>query len=288
MTHLPTNLAQLPFVKAHGTGNDFVVVDAVAHTVDFDAQQVVQLCNRHQGIGADGLLRIARTSDFDVSDANYFMDYRNADGSVAETCGNGLRVFARMLIELGYEQAGRFTIGTRAGTVTAIVDPEDTHFSNVAIEMGIPRHSNEASDVGVTTELGTVTGKPLFMPNPHCVVIVGDVADAGNLHSAPVITADDIFPQGANVEFIASKGSSHIAMRTHERGVGETLSCGSGACAAAIVWANEADLETPWSIQVDVLGGTVYVDCADSGMLTLRGPAQIVAQGTVLGDSWTI
>jgi diaminopimelate epimerase len=288
MTHTPSNLAQLPFVKAHGTGNDFVVVDAVAHTVDFDGPQVAFLCNRHQGIGADGLLRIARASDFNVADARYFMDYRNADGSIAETCGNGLRVFARMLVELGYEQAGPFTIGTRAGTVTAFVDREDTNFSNVSIEMGIPRGIDEAAHVDVATDLGSFTGKPVFMPNPHCVVIVDEVADAGNLLSPPVIAAPTIFPQGTNVEFVASKGSSHISMRTHERGVGETLSCGSGACAAAFVWATEEGLESPWTIRIDVLGGTVYVDCDESGSLTLRGPAQIVAQGTVLGDSWTI
>jgi diaminopimelate epimerase len=264
------------------------VVDAVAHAVDFHAQQVAELCDRHQGIGADGLLRIARASDFNVADASYFMDYRNADGSIAETCGNGLRVFARMLVELGYEQAGPFTIGTRAGTVTAIVDPEDAQFSNVAIEMGIPRCSDEAADVVVTTDLGSFTGKPVFMPNPHCVVMVGEVAHAGTLHSAPLIAAHSIFPNGANVEFIARKGTKHIAMRTHERGVGETLSCGSGACAAAFVWATESHLESSWTVQVDVLGGTVYVDCDESGSLTLRGPAQIVAQGTVLGDSWTI
>jgi len=288
MTHTPSKLAQLPFVKAHGTGNDFVVVDAVAHTVNFESQQVADLCDRHTGIGADGLLRIALASVFEIADANYFMDYRNADGSVAETCGNGLRVFARMLIELGYEQVGSFTIGTRAGTVTATVDPQDAEFANIAIEMGTPQLSPDSSLVGVSTESGTFSGVPVFMPNPHCVVIVDDAADAGSLHTAPALDAEGVFPQGANVEFISRTAADHITMRTYERGVGETLSCGSGACAAAAVWAREEGLELPWTVQIDVLGGTVYVDCNESGILTLRGPAQIVAQGTMLGDSWTI
>ena len=288
MTLTPANLTQLPFVKAHGTGNDFVVVDAVAHTLNLDAQQVSDLCDRHKGIGADGLLRIALASEFDVADARYFMDYRNADGSIAETCGNGLRVFARMLIELGYEQVGSFTIGTRAGTVLATVDPVDEQFANVAIEMGIPKVSAQLSHVGVTTESGTFSGVPVFMPNPHCVVTVDDTAEAGALHAAPALDDHGIFPQGANVEFIARTAGDHITMRTYERGVGETLSCGSGACAAASVWANQEGLELPWSVRVDVLGGTVHVDCSESGTLTLRGPTQIVAQGTVLGDSWTI
>jgi diaminopimelate epimerase len=203
MTHTPANLAQLPFVKAHGTGNDFVVVDAVAHEVNFESQQVADLCDRHTGIGADGLLRIALASDFGIVDANYFMDYRNADGSVAETCGNGLRVFARMLIELGYEQVGRFTIGTRAGTVTATVDQQDAQFANIAIEMGSPQLSSDSSLVGVSTESGAFSGVPVWMPNPHCVVIVDDAADAGSLHTAPVLDTEVVFPQGANVEFIS-------------------------------------------------------------------------------------
>jgi len=286
MTSTPANSAQLPFVKAHGTGNDFVVVDAVADKLDLDAKQVANLCNRHQGIGADGLIRIVRSSEFEVADANYFMDYRNADGSIAETCGNGLRVFARMLIELGYEQMGTFSIGTRAGTVTATVEPGDVQFANIAIEMGHPRQSASAL-VGVTTDSGTFSGVPVFMPNPHCVVIVTDLDNAGSLRTAPALDDLVVFPQGANVEFIARRAAHHITMRTFERGVGETLSCGSGACAAATVWATHENLELPWSVQVDVLGGTVFVDCSEAGSLTLRGPAQVVAQGTLLGDSWT-
>ena len=287
MNNSHSDAAQLPFFKAHGTGNDFVVVDAVAQELQLDARQVAQLCDRHRGLGADGLLRIAHANEFGVEDANYFMDYRNADGSVAETCGNGLRVFARMLIDLGYEKRGQFTIGTRAGTVHATVTPEDTNFADVAIEMGQPNLALSTRRVIVTTEAGSWDGVPVFMPNPHCVTVVADVFSVGALLEAPTIDLVDSFPEGANVEFISGLDQNHITMRTYERGVGETLSCGSGACAAASVWAISQGLTAPWNIQVDVLGGTVHVDCSASGKVTLRGPAVVVATGTVLGHEWT-
>lgn len=280
----PTNL---PFVKAHGTGNDFVVIDAVSQDIDFTPLQVALLCDRHRGLGADGLLRIALASEFGVDDAKYFMDYRNADGSIAETCGNGLRVFARMLVELGYEEVGTFRIGTRAGTVTAVIDLGDREFRNVAIGMGQPNLEASAATVTVSTEAGSWIGVPVFMPNPHCVSLVEDSSTVGTLHDAPVISPLNMFPAGANVEFVSAHSDLHILMRTHERGVGETLSCGSGACAAASVWAINHGLELPWTIRVDVLGGTVFVDCDLAGRLTLRGPATVVAKGIVQGDLWT-
>jgi len=286
MTASTQNLEHLPFVKAHGTGNDFIVVDAVAQVIDLNANQVARLCDRHKGLGADGLLRIAPASEFGVSDAKFFMDYRNADGSIAETCGNGLRVFARMLIELGYENFGVFAIGTRAGTVTAMVYAQDEHFQDIAIRMGQPGIDHSHERVDVTTENGTYSGIPVFMPNPHCVSIVDNVVAVGDLIAVPTLRPNDLFPNGANIEFITGHGEAHVVMRTHERGVGETQSCGSGACAAASVWAIRQGLDSPWTIQVDVLGGTVHVDCDELGVLTLRGPAQLIAHGTVQSDLW--
>jgi diaminopimelate epimerase len=192
-----------------------------------------------------------------------------------------------MLIELGYDNSGKFTIGTRAGTVTAIVEEQDVHFQDVAIRMGHPGMDFAQVEIAVTTERGSYIGAPVFMPNPHCVSIVEDVATVGDLIAAPTVHPIDIFPNRTNVEFIAERGVAHIIMRTHERGVGETLSCGSGACAAASMWAVRNRFDAPWSIQVDVLGGTVHVDCDDLGVLTLRGPAHVVANGIVHGDIWT-
>ncbi len=280
MTQLPAQTSPgLPFTKGHGTGNDFIVVDAVALEVYLSADDVRTMCDRHKGIGADGILRVAFASEFAVTDAKYFMDYRNADGSIAETCGNGLRVFARFLVEHGYEARGTFTIGTRGGTVSATVRADDPEFTDIAIAMGKPQLV-AADDIYVFTEEGNWPGIGVHMPNPHCVTVVDDIDDAGELVDAPNVTPPGIFPLGVNVEFIAEVSDTHIAMRTYERGVGETLSCGSGACAAGYVWAMNQGLATPWTVQIDVLGGTVYVDGATDGLLTLRGPAEFVATGT--------
>ena len=278
----------LAFLKAHGTGNDFVVIDSVQHHLEVSSAQVVALCDRHTGIGADGLLRVAKADEFDVTDAQYFMDYRNADGSIAETCGNGLRVFARYLVEHQLESPGHFAIGTRAGTVQAYVDPHDTEFRNIAINMGNPGESLIEATPVVTTEISHWNGQAVFMPNPHCVTVVADTRAVGTLHDSPHIAPAEIFPAGANVEFIHGVSDTHIVMRTFERGVGETLACGSGACAAAHVWAQKNHLSSKWTVQVDVLGGTLFVDSNDDGALVLRGPAEFVATGQLYGDQWQI
>ena len=278
-------ISGVPFLKGHGAGNDFILLDAKSGGVNPTNQIVEQLCDRRKGIGADGVLRIAPASEFSVDDAKYFMDYRNADGSLGMTCGNGLRVTARFLVEKGYESAGNFTIGTRAGTVKAFVDPADEKFNNIAIDMG-SFSAIDSEQIYVTTETGTWPASGISTPNPHAVAIVNSIWDAGALGDYPTVAPEQSFPEGVNVEFVEPKSPTHIAMRTHERGVGETLACGSGSCAAAQVWARKNELEPGWSVQVDLLGGTVYVDHDVSGMLTLRGPARFVASGIISPQLW--
>ena len=154
--------------------------------------------------------------------------------------------------------------------------------------MGQPSSSLIATTPTVTTEISNWPGVAVFMPNPHCVTIVEDVHAAGALLDAPHIAPTEIFPDGANVEFIEGLDRAHIKMRTFERGVGETLACGSGACAAAYVWALRNDLPADWTVQVDVLGGTLFVDSIDQGTLVLRGPAEIVFSGHLIGEQWQI
>ncbi len=276
-----------PFRKGHGTGNDFIVVSGL-DGLEVSPKQAISLCDRHLGIGANGILRVANasefSSEFDLADASYFMDYTNADGSKSATCGNGLRVFARYLVEAGLEKRGQFQIGTRAGAVAVEISETDADFANIAITMG--SLSLGPMDVTVSTESGSWPAVCLGGMNNHAVSVVSDVADAGSLTQIPTALPDETYPDGVNFEFIAPISPKHISMRTHERGVGETLSCGSGACAAAYVHATSNNLNAPWTVQVDVLGGTVFVDSSVDGTLTLRGPAQFVASGTIESHSW--
>ena len=264
---------RLPYLKGHGTGNDFVVIADLDEQIDLTPAAVKAICDRHLGIGADGVLRVIRQG------AHFFMDYRNADGSIAETCGNGLRVFARYLIEHSLESHGTFAVGTRAGIVQITVDQDDTQFDNVAVRMGLAQSPQNEREPQVTTDCGSWTAAARFIPNPHCVAVVDDMFSVGGLHDCPTVSPHEIFPDGANFEFVEERGTHHIGMRTYERGVGETQACGSGACAAADVWAHRNNLGDVWTVQVDVLGGTVCVDSDADRVLTLRGPARFVSTG---------
>ena len=273
----------VPYRKGHGTGNEFILVNGLdgffADPKSLTPEIAQKICNRETGLGADGILRVAKASELDVDDAQYFMDYTNADGSKSATCGNGLRVFARYLVEAGLENRGQFTIATRAGTVTVAISDTDINFTNIAITMG--RVSLGPMDVSVHTETGSWPAVGIAGMNNHAISVVEDIADAGSLDEIPTALPAGTYPDGVNFEFIQTKSPNHIAMRTHERGVGETLSCGSGSCAAAFVHATSNHLNDPWTVQVDVLGGTVYVDSDTDGILTLRGPAVFVSEGTI-------
>ena len=273
----------VPYRKGHGTGNEFILVNGLdgyfADPKSLTPEIAQKICNRQSGLGADGILRVAKASELDVNDAQYFMDYTNADGSKSATCGNGLRVFARYLVEAGLESRGQFTIATRAGTVTVAISETDIDFTNIAVTMG--RVSLGPMDVSVHTETGSWPAVGIAGMNNHAISVVEDIADAGSLNEIPTALPVGTYPDGVNFEFIQTKSPNHIAMRTHERGVGETLSCGSGSCAAAYVHATSNHLNDPWTVQVDVLGGTVYVDSDTDGILTLRGPAVFVSEGTI-------
>ena len=256
---------QIPFIKAHGTKNDFVLIDDVNDALDLSPAQVAALCDRHAGIGANGILRVVRNGDA------YFMDYRNADGSLAEMCGNGARVFAKYLVDSGYEQGPSFTFLTRAGQLRAVIEDDDT----VTIAMGVATPIEQERVPLITVAGSLQPAVSVAIPNPHAVVFVEDVADAGALLDAPEVMPATAFPDGVNVEFVQRVGDAHVAMRVFERGVGETMSCGTGACAAA--WAFLAGRSG--TVQVDVPGGSVWVSVDDAGHVSLRGPVAFVAHG---------
>ena len=238
-----------------------------------------------RGIGADGVLRVVRTEHMPefaefAGVAEFFMDYRNADGSLAEMCGNGARVFVRYLDAVGLVTDADVVIATRGGLRSTTINrgPVDHHRHGPGDDSQGARDA--ARDVGDRT--WPATG--VLVPNPHAVVFVEDLAEAGDLLTAPDVVPAAVFPDGVNVEFVVDRGPQHVAMRVHERGVGETQSCGTGACAVA--WAarrrerGRVAGETTW--QVDVPGGTVHVTQTPTGELLLCGPADLVARGTVL------
>ena len=279
------------FRKGHGTGNDFVVIPDADGAREISADQVARICDRRRGLGADGILRVVRWARLGSdgpapADAEWFMDYRNADGSVAEMCGNGARVFARFLVDAGWAEVGAVRFGTRGGVRTAHVPA----VGDVTIEMGRPARESLAVEPWVTVMGRDLPATPVHIPNPHAVVFVEDIADAGDLLRPPVVGPDPVFPDGVNVEFVQQLAEDHIRMRVHERGVGETLSCGTGACAAAVVHAARTDLperaaQASRTIRVDVPGGTVWVTWQADGEVLLTGPAEFVAEGDI-DEAW--
>jgi diaminopimelate epimerase len=263
----------IAFVKGHGTANDFVVLPDVDGELELTPALVMALCDRRTGIGADGVLRVVRSvaePAADAGDASYFMDYRNADGSISETCGNGLRVFSRYLVQNGLAEAGELKIATRAGIVRSWV--AGVH-DDITVDMGPSTIS-----AGSFANLGghTYAGLQVSMGNPHLVCVTTTDVDQLDLSVAPEVDQQH-FPDGANVEFVNVVGDRHARMRVSERGVGETQSCGSGACAVAATLAVRDHVHEGDYI-VDVRGGRLRVSIGPDTVL-LSGPAELVAEG---------
>jgi diaminopimelate epimerase len=261
------------FVKGHGTQNDFVVLPPDAVPEPLDPALVRALCDRRAGIGADGVLRVVPATGEEAGpEVRWFMDYRNADGSVAEMCGNGIRVFARYLVSAGLESPGRLHIDTRAGVKK--VDVPDS--GDITVGMGAPQR---LADAKVTLGAMSYDAVGWSMGNPHLVVLDHDDVAAADLTAPPAVDPADGYPDGVNVEVVSRAGPRHVVMRVHERGVGETQSCGTGACAAAVAMMDAAGERTAYD--VDVPGGRLVVTWCDGGNVLLTGPAVLVAHGEV-------
>ncbi|HEY3608355.1 MAG TPA: diaminopimelate epimerase [Pseudonocardiaceae bacterium] len=269
----------IAFVKGHGTENDFVLLPDLDATLDLTAERVRALCDRQRGLGADGVLRVlpARAADVDTA-AEWFMDYRNADGSIAEMCGNGVRVFARYLVESGLARPGDFVIGTRSGD-RAVTVPADDPAGTVTVHMGRAVVTGRS-----TARLGgrVFPGVVVDVGNPHLACVTDVDVTALDLTVAPGYDPA-VFPHGVNVEFLNEPAPGTLRMRVHERGVGETRSCGTGTVAAATAALHLAG-RTGGRSTVGVPGGQVVVTVtADDS--TLTGPAVLVAAGE-LGAGW--
>ncbi|MEN9608175.1 MAG: hypothetical protein RLZZ06_106, partial [Actinomycetota bacterium] len=253
----------IEFTKGHGTGNDFVLVHDPENSLDLTPKQVAKICDRHFGIGADGFIRVVESKFVtegqellkEAPEAIWFMDYRNADGSVAEMCGNGVRVFARYLTEKGLAKVGNgetLTVGTRAGIRD--VQPNRAGF---AVDMGRWKLDDEVTVQAHQLPVAR-PGQGINVGNPHVVVALASQEELKNLDLTQAPKIDPAPESGANVEFVVPAepmvvdGVGSIDMRVFERGVGETLSCGTGIVAAALAtryWAG-AGAPNIWTVTV--------------------------------------
>lgn len=268
------------FLKVHGAGNDFVLLPDLAEALDLSAALVRALCRPRLGLGADGVLRVAPPRPGTHADA--FMDYRNADGSVAEMCGNGVRCVAKYLVDHGLAQGPQLRIDTRDGvkSVTCVIGAEGrVATADVALGEPVPLKVDLALEVPA---LGTVHVTTLSLGNPHAVVVVEDVAMADVATLGPTLERHEEFPDRTNVEFIAVKSRGRLAGRIWERGVGETMASGTGAAAMAAA-AHLLGL-TDRGVAVELPGGELEARWEEDGMW-VAGPAVEVATGE-LDAAW--
>lgn len=287
---LDGRVTTISFAKGHGTKNDFVLVPAPDGVPDLTADDVAFLADRRGGVGGDGVIRVVPVEHAPAEiratagDARWFMDYRNQDGSLGEMCGNGTRVFAKYLLDNNLEAGEEFDIATRAGVKRMTVVEEgfevDLGVWRLAREPQVGEHGSDSvvQAVGAPDPLPALS---IDMGNPHSVVALPPEFDLNTLDLTHPPRVDPLPEHGTNVEFVRAMGPGHIAMRVHERGVGETQSCGTGAAAAAVAtwwWAGRPAEQLQW--RVDVPGGRVSVRI-DGDRALLSGPAEIVASGTV-------
>ncbi len=285
---------RIHFTKGHGTGNDFVLFTDPDGEIDLTPAEMATIADRRFGVGADGIIRAVRSKNLDAGrasleedeSAEWFMDYHNADGSPSEMCGNGIRVYARYLVDNGLidlPSGQSLAIGTRGGV-------RDLQFGAAGFQVDLGRWSLDGGEPLVRAKNIPVArpGLGINVGNPHVVVALAELDELANadLSVIPIIEPEP--EDGANVEFVVPldpmvvDGVGHIRMRVHERGSGETLSCGTGAAAAALAIRYWAGRGAPNQWRVEVPGGTLGVRmfaAEDGEHVSLSGPAELVFEG---------
>ncbi len=279
-------MMEIQFTKMHGLGNDFVVIDSFAQEIQLSSEQVRLIADRHFGIGCDQLLLLA-PSDKEGVDVRYLI--YNADGGEVSQCGNGARCAAAYLRENslvdGLVDGKAITAETREGIITMTLEEDDL----VRVNMGIPKLA--AADIPIASQEDAdqyqlvlsdteITFSAVSMGNPHAVIVVDDVSSAPVLTMGPEVQQQTFFPEGVNVGFMQIIDSGHIKLRVYERGAGETLACGSGACAAVVAGCINSSLNQ----EVDVVlpGGHLLISWAGQGEpVWMTGPATFVYRGQI-------
>jgi diaminopimelate epimerase len=266
-------MSDIAFVKAHGIGNDFVLIPDLDDHLEIPPDAVRRLCDRRFGVGADGVIRIVRAGDL------FFMDYRNADGSLAEMCGNGIRTVGKWLGDEGLA-AESVDVDTRAGVKTLALQRTDGVVTTVRVDMGPPQFADASTEHLRIEDGSDVEFSAISMGNPHAVIFVDDV-DAAPLHVlGPMVQANaQRFPEGVNVEVAAVAADGSIDERTFERGVGETLACGTAACAVAVAAQRRGFAGE--HVEMRLRGGVLTLDWTPGGSVFMTGAAEESFRGTI-------
>lgn len=270
------------FSKYEGLGNDFVVIDDLSDELEVSPASVVRLCDRRFGIGADGLM-IVKPSDV----ADFRMDFRNSDGTIAEMCGNGIRCFGKHLYDAELISSPSVSVETGAGVKVIDLMFEEGSVTGAAVDMGEPEleaalipvagSTGEKNELAVAVNGTSVNGTCVSMGNPHFVIFVEDTENAPVHSLGARLEIDSAFPKKTNVEFAKVLSEDEIVLRVWERGVGETLACGTGACATAVA----AHLQglTGRSSTVHLPGGRLEIEWRQDGRIIMTGPAREVFRG---------
>jgi len=287
---------ELKFTKMHGSGNDFIIFEDLESELDLSPEAVAWFCDRHFGIGGDGVIVVRPAA---APEADYYMEYTNSDGSVAEMCGNGIRCFAKYVVDHGLVPGERDeivaeTLGglkpielTRAydGTLyLATVDMGEPTLRPADIPTAMRCGGNDDMVIScpLETSMGTFDVTPISMGNPHCVLWVDDVDAADVEGVGPVIETHEMFPAKTNVEFAQLMDDGSIRLRVWERGCGETLACGTGACAALVV--ASLTCRVGRAATVSLPGGELEIRWAENDHVLMTGPAVEVFSGRLVID----
>ncbi len=280
-------MGKIKFSKLNGQGNDFVIIDDTSSSINLSKDQIARICHRNFGIGADGLILVRKSLT-----ADFKMDYYNQDGSVAEMCGNGIRCMARFIHDGNLSRKKELSIETLAGVKRIFLNLDNNNVKDIRVDMGLPDFNPENIPVNITAKAvlnyRIKINSNIFymncvsMGNPHCVILVnkGEKLSDINLDKlGPELENHPIFPKKTNVEFVDIKSDNEVSMRVWERGVGETLACGTGACAAAVC-VKKLNKISGENIRINLPGGKLDIIWKDEkSSVYLKGKVEYVFNG---------
>jgi diaminopimelate epimerase len=263
--------ATFDFVKSHGLGNDYLVMDAAKLGLELTPARIRAICHRNTGIGSDGILAVSKSAS-----ADFAVRILNPDGSEAEKSGNGLRIFAKFLYDHGYTKKTEFTIHTLGGVVNARLILDDGCAVAVRVDMGRAVIDRKLTKLDVAAQTLDITS--LSVGNPHCVIIVDDLAKIDLLKLGPLIEHHHAFPKRTNVQFAQVFSRHDVRALIWERGAGHTLASGSSSCAVATACFDKKLVDSPVTVHME--GGDLAIEIDKSLCLVMAGPVEEICEGT--------